>query len=299
MSFTPSSALIGMVLAIAGTFLFALKSIFIKLAYAAGVDAETLLALRMLLSAPFYGAILAWLWWRQGWPAAQPKSLLLKVVALGFFGYYLASILDLLGLELISAQLERLTLFTYPALIAVLAAIFLGERLTARIVAALLLCYLGVWVIYGREQQLGDSAQVLHGVALVLGSALSYAIYVVLAKGALRRLGSPLFTSIAMLGSTLFVLIHFVLVRPLSALLVTGEVLGYALLLAFVSTVLPTYMVAEAIQRIGATRATIFGSVGPVFTLLLAVVWLNEPTSLYHLLGMALVILGVGLVSRK
>lgn len=299
MSFTPSSALIGVVLAIAGTFLFALKSIFIKLAYAAGVDAETLLALRMLLSAPFYGVVLLLMLRQRRWPVAERPRVALWVVVLGFFGYYLASLLDLLGLELISAQLERLTLFTYPALIAVLAAIFLGERLTARVVSALLLCYLGIWVIYGREAQFSGEAATLTGVLLVLGSALSYAIYVVLAKGLLRRLGSPLFTSIAMLGSTLFVLIHFALVRPLSALLVNGEVLGYALLLAFVSTVLPSYMVAEAIQRIGATRATIFGSVGPVFTLLLAVVWLNEPTSLHHLLGMALVILGVGLVSRK
>ena len=299
MRFAPSSALIGVLLAIAGTFLFALKSIFIKLAYAAGVDAETLLALRMLLAAPFYGVVLLLMLRQRRWPTVEQPLVALWVVILGFFGYYLASLLDLLGLELISAQLERLTLFTYPALIAVLAAIFLGERLTARVASALLLCYLGIWVIYGRVAQLSGEAATLTGVLLVLGSALSYAIYVVLAKGLLRRLGSPLFTSIAMLGSTLFVLIHFVLVRPLSALLVNGEVLGYALLLAFVSTVLPSYMVAEAIQRIGATRATIFGSVGPVFTLLLAVVWLNEPTSLHHLLGMALVILGVGLVSRK
>jgi len=295
------SYLSGVLLAIAGTFLFALKSIFIKMAYAAGVDAETLLTLRMLLSAPFYLVMLLWL--RSGqsaaWPSELSLPLLLRLLGYGFFGYYLASFLDLWGLELISAQLERLTLFTYPALIALLAWLFLGERLTWRIMTALLFCYLGIWVIYGREQLVTNPDQVVKGVALVVGSALSYAIYVVLAKPLLSRLGSRFFTSVAMLGSTLFVMIHFLLARPLSAIAVSGEIWGYGLLLAFVCTVLPSFMVAEAINRIGPTRATILGTVGPVFTLVLTVVWLDEPTSWYHLLGMLLVIGGVGLVSRR
>lgn len=289
----------GVWLAIGGTFLFALKSIFIKLAYAAGTDAETLLALRMLLAAPFYGAML---WWLKRSSSAEPSPplttpLLLRLLGLAFLGYYLASILDLWGLELISAQLERLTLFTYPTLIALFSWLLGRERLTFKVIAALLLSYAGIACMSWGEQALSASPQLLPGVLLVLGSALSFACYVVLSRPLLLQLGSRRFTALAMLGSSLFVLLHFALSRPLANLLVSTEVLIYALLLAFVSTVLPSFMVNAAIARIGATRATILGSAGPVFTFMLAVWWLQEPTSLNHLLGTLLVIAGVTLVS--
>lgn len=154
-----------------GTFLFALKSIFIKLAYAAGTDAETLLALRMLIALPFYAGMLAYLQARGTLGGPLPGKKILRILMYGFLGYYLASILDLWGLELISAQLERLTLFSYPTMIAVLAWLFLGERLTGRILSSLTLSYLGIWVMFSQETQLTGTAQTLTGVTLVLGAA--------------------------------------------------------------------------------------------------------------------------------
>lgn len=295
----------GVWLAIGGTFLFALKSIFIKLAYAAGTDAETLLALRMLLAAPFYGAMLCWLKRETSHENSREHSanpplslpLLLRLLGLAFLGYYLASILDLWGLELISAQLERLTLFTYPTLIALLSWLLGRERLTLKVITALLLSYIGIGCMSWGEQLHSSSQDLLPGVLLVLGSALSFACYVVLARPLLLLFGSRRFTALVMLGSTLFVLLHFAISQPLSSLLVSRELLGYALLLAFVSTVLPSFMVNAAIARIGATRATILGSAGPVFTFGLAVWWLQEPTSFNHLIGTLLVIAGVTLVS--
>ena len=290
---------IGVGMAIFGTFLFALKSIIIKLAYAAGANADILLAQRMLLAVPFYAAMLVWLYRNDNVKEKPSTPLIIKILALGFLGYYLASYLDLKGLEYISAQLERLTLFTYPAIIAVLAWLFLGEQMTWRIVFALVMCYLGIFVMYSQEKELLAGADVETGVLLVMGSALSFSLYVLFAKPVMQRIGSRAFTSIAMIGSTGFVLIHFGVLHSWGELQTSWLIWGYALLLAFVSTVIPSFLVSEAIVRIGATRTTILGSIGPVFTMILAIVLLSEPSSWWHVAGMVLVVAGVFAVSKK
>lgn len=297
---------IGILFAIFGTFLFALKSIFIKLAYQEGANADEVLLLRMLIAAPFYLGMLCFLKRRKAGKDRPSLKLLdtTKIIGLGFFGYYLASYLDLKGLHYISAQLERLTLFTYPTMIAILAWLFLGEKITKAIILSLLLCYTGLWIMYGQEIQFSNqsSSTITHGVLLVLGSALSYSIYVILAKPMILRFGSRLFTSIAMLGSTLFVVIHFGIIEGPSAFLLSDIepiVWLYTSLLAFVCTVIPSFMITEAISRIGAARTSILGTAGPVFTIVLAVIIIDEPFTLYHALGVLIVLIGVGVVSRK
>lgn len=292
----------GVALAIAGTFLFALKSIFIKLAFAAGATATEVLAVRMALAFPFYVVVLILLRRRASGktPRAISRLQVATAMLLGFLGYYLASYLDLRGLEYISAQLERLTLFTYPTMVALLAAVFLGERLTPRIVVAIALSYAGVWLMYSQERLITTSDHVTTGVLLVLGSALSYSAYVLLAKPMMQKVGSRLFTSLAMIGSTMFVAIHFVATHAPSDLARLPPIVYlYGVFLALVCTVLPSYMINESIVRIGATRATVIGTVGPVLTMLLAIVVLKEPTSLVHAAGMLIAVLGVSLVAVK
>lgn len=293
----------GVVLAIGGTFLFALKSIFIKLAFATGAEPTVLLSLRMGIALPLYVVVLCYSWrsvqtnsatWRRDVPLA---------LVLGFLGYYLASYLDLCGLTHISAQLERLTLFTYPTMIAVLAAMFLGERLTPRIVAALAFSYAGVWLMYGQEKLIASTQsrdEVTIGVLLVLGSALSYSLYILFAKPIMQRIGSRQFTSLAMIGSTGFVAAHFLATRSPAVLAELHPIVYlYGVVLAFVCTVLPSFMINESIVRIGATRTTVIGTAGPVLTVLLAVAVLHEPTSVYHAVGLLLAIVGVSLVAVK
>lgn len=289
----------GVLLAIAGTFLFALKSIFIKLSFEAGADATQLLTIRMAFSLPFYFAI--WLHLHStGETKSASRGIRLKAISLGFLGYYLASYLDLQGLTYISAQLERLTLFTYPAIVAVLAWAFLAEQLSKRIVAAIVLCYLGVALMYWRESGLQGSEHTTLGVLLVMGSAISYSLYVLFAKPTMQMIGSRHFTSLAMMGSSLFVGIHFVATQNVAEIFRLSPVVYlYGIVLAIGCTVVPSYMINEAIVRIGATRTTVIGSLGPVLTLLLAVLVLGEPTSVLHWIGMALALVGVGLVSRK
>lgn len=289
----------GMLLAILGTFLFALKSIFIKLAFAEGVGATLLLTLRMSLAFPFYVLVF---WKLRSRSDKKPISRtdIARSLGLGFLGYYLASYLDLSGLELISAQLERLTLFTYPAMVALLAWMFLGETIDRRIIMSIVLCYLGVLLMYGQEQTLTSGSDVRQGVALVIGAALSYSFYILFAKPTMQRIGSREFTSMAMIGSTFFVGVHFAITEPIESLVQANPIVYvYGLLLAFVCTVLPSFMINEAIVRIGATRTTVIGSIGPVLTMGLAIAALGEPTSIQHIAGMAIAIIGVSLVAKK
>lgn len=294
---------IGVIFAIIGTFLFALKSIFIKLAYTEGATADEVLLLRMLLAAPFYLGMLVYLRRdsKQTNHSPTKPNHIVKMMGLGFIGYYLASYLDLSGLVYITAQLERLTLFTYPTMVAILAWIFLGEAITKAVITSLIFCYLGLWIMYGQEIIHTDlsNSEVTKGVLLVLGSALSYSTYVIFAKPMIQKFGSRFFTSIAMLGSTLFVIIHFSLQHPWELSQISSKVWFYAALLAFVSTVIPSFMITEAISRIGAARTSILGTAGPVFTIILAVFIIDEPFTIYHGMGVILVMLGVACVSKK
>lgn len=289
----------GVVLAICGTFLFAVKSIFIKLAFAEGATPILLLSIRMLFALPFYAFVL----YRVRWSSdAQPLplSLLLQTMALGFLGYYLSAFLDLCGLEYISAQLERLTLFSYPTIVAVLAWMFLGEQLNFRVIAAITLCYAGVFLMYGQERLLVNGANTERGMLLVAGAALSYSIYTVFAKSTMKRMGSRQFTSLAMIGSTCFVAGHAVWTQQLNNI---GDIKPivylYGLIMAFACTVVPSFMINEAILRIGATRTSVIGTVGPVLTMLLAIAVLREPSTALHFAGMGIAISGVSLVGRK
>ena len=132
----------------------------------------------------------------------------------------------------------------------------------------------------------------------MFGSALAYALYLVGAGGVIGRIGSMRFIALAMLVSTVFVLAHFAVARPAAALDVPGSIHGLALAMAIFSTVIPTWLVAEAIRRIGANRTSLVGSLGPIFTIGLAALMLDEPVHVVQLAGAALVVAGVLLISR-
>jgi len=287
----------GLLLAAGGTAMFALKSIFIKLAYQEGVDTTTLLTLRMMLAIPFYLATLLWLIFKEHQAMPQGKNLL-AVLGLGFIGYYLSSYLDLQGLNYISAQLERLTLYSYPIMTTLLGWLFLKDVITKRVMLSLLLTYSGVMMLYWHEANLiGPDATI--GVLFVMAAAFTFSCYVVFSKPYITQLGSRLFTSIAMLASAAYALLHFGFSNELTDFQVNGAVWFYAVLLAFFCTVLPSFMVSEAIARIGPSKTSIVGTAGPVFTIMLAVILLGEPFGLVHFAGMVLVMLGVALLGKR
>jgi len=283
---------LGFILAIFGTLLFSLKSIFIKFLYQNGLDADSVLVLRMALALPIYSAILLWLMHSQPRHPEFNITTLRTVFSLGFLGYYLASLLDLMGLELITAQLERLSLFTYPFFVAVIGFFLFNESITRRLIIALVITYSGLWIVMGQELELTGN-NVLEGVSLVLASALSFAFYVLLSKPFIKRLGSLLFTSIAMISSSIFGLAHGMIVIDWPSLVISPSSWLWLSMLVIFSTVLPSFMMTEAIHRIGPAQTGIVGMLGPIFTIVLAVYLLNEPFTLAILAGVLMVILGV------
>jgi drug/metabolite transporter (DMT)-like permease len=295
---TPGHRWIGPACAIFGTLGFSFKAILIKLAYAAApVDAITLLALRMLYSAPFFVAMA---WWSGRRAAPITRRDWIAVAGLGFLGYYLASLLDFMGLRYVTASLERLVLYLYPTIVVLLSALFLGKPVTRRAVAALVLSYAGIALVFRHDAALGGgAADTLLGGALVFGSALCYAVYLVAAGGVIGRIGTTRFIALAMLASTVFVLAHFALARPLAALAVPPSIHGLSLAMAICATVVPTWLVAEAIRRLGANRTSLVGSLGPVFTIALGAMMLGEPTHAIQLAGAALVLAGVAIITMK
>ncbi|MDS4021882.1 MAG: DMT family transporter [Candidatus Competibacter sp.] len=296
----PAGALdrIGLLCAVLAAVGFSFKAILVKLAYRYGVDAETLLALRMAFSLPFFIAM--------GWMSAHRATNLLTphdgawLFGLGLLGYYLASYLDFLGLHYISAALERLILFVYPTLVVLLSALWLGQPLTRRALGALALCYAGIALAVAHDLRLAGTARDLAlGGVLVFGSALSYALYLLGNGKIVGRLGALRVTAFASIIACGLGIGQFLLLRPVAALVQPGPVYALALAMALFSTVLPVWAVSEAIRRIGAGPVALTGSLGPIVTLLLAWLLLDEPLGLAQLAGAALVIMGVTVMARR
>ena len=248
---------------------------------------------------PFYILMIFWLLRVEKSSKQLPHGkTLIATIGLGFIGYYLSSWLDMQGLNYISAQLERLTLYTYPIMTTVLGWLVLGEKISLRIALVLGLTYSGVMLLYQYEAAIiGDQATI--GILLVASAALSFSFYVVFSKKLITRLGSRMFTSIAMLSSTAFVFLHFILEQDVSNLFISYHAWFYGGLLAIFCTLLPSYIVSEAIARIGAAKTSIVGTVGPVFTIMIAVLILNEPFGWTHLGGVLLVLTGVSLLGKQ
>ena len=292
---------VGPLLAVVGVLGFSFKAILIKLAYAwEPIDAVTLLTLRMIYSAPIFLLMALFATARGRGSAPIMRSDWLRILWLGFIGYYLASLVDFMGLQYVTAALERLMLYLYPTLVVVLSAIFLRQRITGRIALALVLSYAGIALVFGRDLTFSDDPHALWlGGGLVFASSFFYALYLIGAGPVIARLGSLRFIALAMLTSAAFVFAQFAATRPASALAAPARIQLLSLTMAIFSTVLPTYFIAEAIKRIGANRTSLVGSLGPAFTIGLGYWILSEPVHWIQLGGAALVLAGVMLVALR
>jgi drug/metabolite transporter (DMT)-like permease len=285
----------GLALAVGGSVLFSAKAIVVKLAYRHGVDAETLLALRMLMSVPFFAAAL---WWTSR--AAPPLSARDHgaLLVVGVLGYYLASYFDFLGLQYISAALERLILYLNPTLVLLLSVLVLRRPVTRFDLVALALAYGGIVLVFWHDVRV-DADGVAVGAALVFGSAACYAVYLVLSGEVVRRVGAIRLTAYAMCVATVGVCLQFALLRPLASLAQPAPVLWLSLFNAVFCTVLPVFATMMAVARIGAGPVSLAGMVGPVSTIALGYAFLGEPVSGWQLAGTALVLAGVFVLSRR
>ena len=288
---------VGVAMAVAGVVCFSLRPILIKLAYGYVVDPITLLALRMIFSLPFFLAAAAWVG-RDAKSAPLERRDAWAIVFLGFVGYYFSSFVDFLGLQYISAGLGRLILFVYPTLVVILSAAFLRKRPAAIELVALAVTYSGVALVMANAVR-GANADLALGAALCFASATGYAVYLVAGSQVVRRVGSMRFTAYATTVASGFCILQFLLLRPLSALSMPPQVYGLAIAMALLSTVLPVFITAEALKRIGANQVALFGALGPVTTVFFGWVGLDEVMTPVQLAGAALVLAGVVLVTLK
>lgn len=297
---TPSWRAWGIAFALAGTVAVAFRPVFIKMGYAAagpgGLSPTTLVFLRMMLTLPIFAAM-AW-WPRQAEPIAARDWW--GIVGLGLIGYYAAAILDFAGLQYVPAGVGRLIMFLYPTIVILLSAVFLARRPTRNELIALVMTYAGIALVVSRHLDAGTAGdRYLWGVALIFGSSMCYAIYLVAGSTLVHRVGSARFTGYTMLVSTVPVVVQFLLLEDFGALELPSAAWTYVLLIATVCTALPVYLVAEALKRIGANHFALIGALGPVTTVVADFALLDGALGLAQLLGGALVVAGVLLVSVK
>jgi drug/metabolite transporter (DMT)-like permease len=274
---------------------FSGKGVIIKLAYRYGVDAVTLLALRMLFSAPFF-VLLGWSARGKDVQPLSPRDRWM-IVGLGLVGYYLASYFDFLGLQYVTAALERLLLFVHPTFVVLFSALLFARRITGRDVFAIAVSYLGIALAFGHDVATQPGNVVL-GSFWVLMSALFYAAYLIGSGRIVHRVGTLRFATYAGLVSSVAVVAQFLMMRD-AHLLVSQAMPVYwlSLLMAVVSTVLPIVLTMEGIRRVGASHASIVASVGPLATIALGAIFLGEPVTWYQIVGAALVLTGVLAIS--
>ncbi len=293
-----ASRWVGPALAMTGAVAFSGKAIIVKLAYRHGVDAVTLIMLRMAVALPFFLLMCWWagrgrapLPWRDRWVAA----------ALGFSGYYLSSFLDFLGLQHITASLERLILYLTPSVVLLLSWALYGRRASGRQWASMALAYFGLVLVFGHELTL-DGPRVALGTALVVASTLSYAGYLLYSGEVVQRIGALRLTGWASAVACVLCLLQFALLRPLTGPGGVGQIPPPVLWLSLVNgtlcTVAPVLMVMMAIERIGSSKAAQYGMVGPVTTIALGVLILGEPFTAWVAAGTVCVLGGVALLAR-
>ncbi|VWX57148.1 EamA domain-containing membrane protein RarD [Burkholderiales bacterium 8X] len=286
----------GLTLAVLGAMAFSGKAIIVKLAYRHGVDAVTLIMLRMLFALPLF-LVMAW-WAGRGKPALTGHDWI-GVLGLGFSGYYLSSFLDFAGLAYISASLERLILYLNPTLVLLFGWMVYRRRITWRQVAGMAISYAGVLVVFGHELQISQGSGAAWGTFLVFLSAITYAGYLVASGEYVKRLGSLRLVGLASSVACVLCIAQFLVLRPIGGIAdIALPVIWLSILNATVCTALPVLALMMAIERIGPAMAAQTGMVGPLSTILLGVLILGEPFTAWVAAGTVLVISGIFVFTR-
>ena len=277
-----------------GAVLFSAKAIVVKLCYRHGADTETVLALRMLFSLPFFWTAV---WWytatRQ--PAPLVRKDVRRLLLLGFVGYYLSSYLDFLSLQYISAGLERIILYLTPTLVLVISALVLGKRIDPRQWLAMVVAYAGVILVFLHDVRVGGERAAL-GSMLVFAAAFTYAIYLVFAGEIVNRVGSIRLVAYASASSTFFCVLQALVMNPQGLVSQVPAVYGLSLVNASLCTFVPMLLIMAAVKRLGPGLAAQSGVIGPVATVLLGWYFLGETIGVLQVVGIAVVLLSMGML---
>ena len=280
-----------------GTLLMSSKAIVIKLAYLEGIEVLPLMTLRMLAAVPFYLLMLVYLLLKQGKPQSSFAHLAITLF-LGILLYHIGSLLDLSGLQYVTASLERLILYSFPCFVLLINFFVFKQRVKTRHIVALITVYLGIVAMVYQDFQL-DGSDIVYGSFLILCAALCTAFFMIGSAHLGKKMGSLYFTTLAMLASCFTLLMHFLHQQDLTELLgYSWTIYGYALYLGLFCTVIAVYLMNAGMKILGANNGSIISAAGPVFTALLAVFALDEHFTMIHLIGLFCVILGMLLLSN-
>lgn len=312
----------GVSMAALGAIAFSGKAIVAKLMYQLGADAVSAVGLRMAMAFPLF----LWMaWWSGRVPAPDghaPRPMSRRqwwqVAGLGFTGYYLASTFDFLGLQYISASLERAILYLNPTIVLLFSALWYRRRISPAQILAVGLAYAGVAVVWLHDW---DAARLLSsrlgaangmeavravtlGSLLVLGSAISYAVYLMGSGQVVQTLGSLRLVGHASCVACLLCLLQWGAVswwtegRMGGVSTLPWQAYGLSAVNAVACTVLPVWLVMRGVQLLGASLAAQVGMIGPLSTIWMAAWWLGEPVTGRLILGTAAILGGIMMLTR-
>ena len=289
---------IGFWLALSGALLFSTKAIWVKLAYReTGIDAVSLLLLRMLFSLPFYLGLFVWAGYKDK-HFFKDYRLWMGMLCMGIAGYYASSLFDFIGLQYVSAGLERLILFIYPTLAVLINNWYFKTPFTKKQRWALVITYAGiVLACYSEIKILQVQDGFYFGCGMIVLCAITYAIYLVGTGRLVLQAGVVRYTSTVMLAATVGIAVHYLVVKGWAPISMKPGLVGYAIALALMATVIPSLLMSSGMKRIGSNQVSIITSIGPVSTILQAHWFLGEPITGWQIMGTILVIAGVLLIS--
>jgi drug/metabolite transporter (DMT)-like permease len=287
----------GLLMAGLGSILFSGKAILVKLAFGYGANAETLIALRMLMALPLFWGIY---WWQARRQVMSPLTFKdkMKIFSLGFMGYFLSSYLDFLGLQYISVGLERIVLYLTPTIVLLISYFVLNKSISRLQWYALAVGYLGVIVVFIQDASSTGSMALL-GMLLVFASACSYAIYMIGSGEMVGRVGSVRLVVYASSASALMSVIQILIYDPAAVFVQVPQIYWLSLLNASLCTVIPMLLIMIAINRIGSPLVAQAGILGPVSTLFMGWIVLSEPITWIQMGGMSLVMGAMWLLVRN
>ena len=263
------------------------------------VDAVTLLSLRMLFALPFY-LIAVWIVLKRDNAKKLSRANILWIIAMGIFGYYLSSLFDFIGLQYVSAGLERLILFLYPTFAVLINTYIFKSDLSKRQVTALFLTYFGIGIAYYAELKIdNNNPNFIYGAFMIFLCAITYSIYLVGTGKLVHKAGATKYTAYAMIAATVGIFIHFLLTKELSDIHFTTTLTWYAIALAIIATVIPSFLMSNGMKKIGSNNVSIITGIGPVSTIIQAHFILGEKILLLQIIGTFFVIIGVVLIGWK
>ncbi len=283
------------ILASIGAILFAAKAIVVKFSFQYGATADVILTLRMVFSLPIFWVAV---WWSQRHSSLRPliRNDIVKVCGIGLLGYFLSAYLDFLGLQYISAGLERVILYLTPAIVLVLSKFLLNKAIDRRQYLAMVVAYLGIILVFMHDIQINESGAVVLGSILVFLAAVVYSFYLIFAGELVGRVGSIRLVALASASATIAACLQSIVLDFNQLFTQSTEVYRLAWINALFCTFIPMVCIMMAVQRIGSSMTAQAGTIGPVGTAFLGWYFLDEKISTLQLVGIAVVLIGIAIL---